>query len=424
MQQANSTNPSQSRALYDASRKFSAGSGFSTYSNGTPMSATSSMGRRYNSPYDYDAQRSRTGSVASGNYYGNGAGPSGYPQDDDFESEENYEEYPPASQYGSSSGRGTPLGTRRGNVSQSMLQERETVAAYDRPRARTEDQNGPLMRQWRKNGQSMPAPPPPPMGALPNPLATINRSQVSHRGGSDLSEGSAETVRPALRSKFSSNRLNSTYDNESERSVSPLTRVPSRPPMRSRSQSQPSVYQPPPPQTAPPPLPKSHWAESTGGSVAGSVASSAVSSKRGSGSSDSTGDSSEYSPHSTSPITPYGSSDSSLGGTTLRTSRSQVLLKASPAVPQIGTISPMVKVKVHFLEDIFVIQVPRVTEYEDLVERIGKKIRLCGPRREDGPLKVKYIDEDNDMVSLGSTEDVQMAFETMKSGNQVTLYVS
>ena len=83
-----------------------------------------------------------------------------------------------------------------------------------------------------------------------------------------------------------------------------------------------------------------------------------------------------------------------------------------------------VKVKVHFLEDIFVIQVPRVTEYEDLVERIGKKIRLCGPRREDGPLKVKYIDEDNDMVSLGSTEDVQMAFETMKSGNQVTLYVS
>lgn len=84
----------------------------------------------------------------------------------------------------------------------------------------------------------------------------------------------------------------------------------------------------------------------------------------------------------------------------------------------------MVKVKVHFLEDIFVIQVPRSTEYEDLVEKVGKKIRLCGPRREDGPLKVKYIDEDGDMVSLGSTEDVQMAFETMRPGNQVTLYVS
>ena len=86
--------------------------------------------------------------------------------------------------------------------------------------------------------------------------------------------------------------------------------------------------------------------------------------------------------------------------------------------------SPLVKVKVHFLEDIFVIQVPRGTEYEDLVEKVGRKIRLCGPRRDDGPLKVKYLDEDGDMICLGSTEDVQMAFETQRPGNQVTLYVS
>ena len=84
----------------------------------------------------------------------------------------------------------------------------------------------------------------------------------------------------------------------------------------------------------------------------------------------------------------------------------------------------MVKVKVHFLEDIFVIQVPRTTEYEELVEKVGKKIRLCGPRRDDGPLKVKYVDEDGDMVSLGSTEDVQMAFESVQSNKQVTLFVS
>lgn len=417
--------------LYDASRKFSTASGYSAYSSGMPMSAaSSSMGRRYNAPpYEYDDQRSRADSVASGIYFGSGAGPSGYPQDDDVESEENYEEYPPAAQYASSSGRGTPLGSRRGNVSQSMLQERDAVSAYDRPRARTEDQNGPLMRQWRKNGQSMPAPPPPPMSALPNPMASMNRPQGPPRVASDASEasfGSAGTIRtqPAsLRSKFSSNRLNSAYDNESDRAGSPLTRAPSRPPMRSRSQSQPSAYHPPPQAEVPPPLPKSLWAESTAGSVTGSVTSSAESSKRGSGSSESTGGSSEYSPHSTSPITPFGSSDSSLAGATLRTSRSQVLTKSGSGVPQIG-ISPMVKVKVHFLEDIFVIQVPRSTEYEDLVEKVGKKIRLCGPRREDGPLKVKYIDEDGDMVSLGSTEDVQMAFETMRPGNQVTLYVS
>jgi len=85
---------------------------------------------------------------------------------------------------------------------------------------------------------------------------------------------------------------------------------------------------------------------------------------------------------------------------------------------------PPVKVKVHFNEDIFVIQVPRTTEYDDLVEKVGRKIRLCGPRRDDGPLRVKYKDEDGDMVSLGSTEDVQMAFEQFRPGGQVTLYVT
>ena len=64
-------------------------------------------------------------------------------------------------------------------------------------------------------------------------------------------------------------------------------------------------------------------------------------------------------------------------------------------------ISPPVKIKVHFHEDIFVIQVPRTTEYSELVDKVGKKIRLCGPRRDDGPLRVKYKDEDGDLVSLG-----------------------
>ena len=86
-------------------------------------------------------------------------------------------------------------------------------------------------------------------------------------------------------------------------------------------------------------------------------------------------------------------------------------------------ISPPVTIKVPVHEDIFVIQVPRTTEYSELVDKVGKKIRLCGPRRDDGPLRVKYKDEDGDLVSLGSTEDVQMAFESFRPGNQVTLYV-
>lgn len=87
-------------------------------------------------------------------------------------------------------------------------------------------------------------------------------------------------------------------------------------------------------------------------------------------------------------------------------------------------LSPPVKVKVHYNEDIFVIHVPRTTEFVDLVDKVEKKIRLCGPRRDDGPLRVKYRDEDGDMISLGSTEDVQMAFESFRPGGQVILYVT
>lgn len=85
---------------------------------------------------------------------------------------------------------------------------------------------------------------------------------------------------------------------------------------------------------------------------------------------------------------------------------------------------PAVKVKVHFGEDIFIIQISRQTEYHDLVDKVGKKIALCGRHRDDGPLRVKYRDEDGDLISLGSTEDAQMAFEQVGPTGQVSLFVT
>ena len=79
------------------------------------------------------------------------------------------------------------------------------------------------------------------------------------------------------------------------------------------------------------------------------------------------------------------------------------------------------RVKVHFGSDIFVIQVLRTTEYDELVERVGKKIRLCGPQRDDGPLRVKYEDKEGDFVSMRSTEDVETAFGDKM---QVVLHVA
>ncbi|KAK7045559.1 Guanine nucleotide exchange factor for Cdc42p [Paramarasmius palmivorus] len=294
-----------------------------------------------------------------------GVGPQGYPPHDAFESEadeDDYEDYPPASSYGGNSGRGTPMGTRRGY---SEVPAAAIAANNMRPIT---------------------------------PRLNSNVSGMSN--GSDASFSNGARSRPPLRSQFSSTKLRSAVDmNSSEyRNGIPPTPAPIN---RSRSASQPSAYVP---KSIPPPLPTTQWDPRSNGSIS--------SSKRGSGSSQSTGDSSDYSPNSSSPITPYGSSESSLA---LRPSRSQVFD---------GPRSQPVKVKVHFHEDIFVIQVARSTEYDDLVEKVGRKIRLCGPRRDDGPLRVKYKDEDGDMVSLGSTEDVQMAFEAYRPGGQVVLYVT
>lgn len=348
-------------------------------------------------------------SVAPGELFTTG-GPQGYPSHGGFEADEDeYVDYPPTSNY-PPSGRGTPTGGRRMNA-QSMPMERQDVSTSDRPRTLTEDRNGPTMSQWRPNG----------VGLTPTPSIRSNTSTVrsiaprlpsSYSSAAQDSNYSASNQRPLLRSQFSSTRLKNNYDTDS-RSHSPASAAQvngGHPTNRSRSASQPSAYLP---KAVPPPLPSSQWQPPPHGSAT----------KRGSGSSESTGGSSDYSPNSSSPITPFGSSESSIGGVGIRASRSQNFEGVANGAGHMH-ITPPVKVKVHFNEDIFVIQVSRSTEYEDLVEKVGRKIRLCGPRRDDGPLRVKYRDEDGDMVSLGSTEDVQMAFEQYQPGGQVTLFVT
>jgi hypothetical protein len=82
----------------------------------------------------------------------------------------------------------------------------------------------------------------------------------------------------------------------------------------------------------------------------------------------------------------------------------------------------VVKVKVHFNEDIFILPVPRTIDYDGLVEKITRKIRLLGPLP-DEPVRLKYKDQDGDMVAVNSSEDVQIALEELQPGNRLTLYV-
>lgn len=296
--------------------------------------------------------------------YSNGA--QGYPSHYGFERDvdDDYEEYPTSAL---PSGRATPLVGRRSQ--QSDLHD----AQYFTSRMSGTTSGGFSIIPSTSGGSSRPS---------------TGRTTPSFNSQHDPRISSS---RPPLRSQFSSTKLRpETMESRTRPSVTDGSLN-----QRSRSLSQPTTYLPKP---AAPPLPSSSpWIDTP------------PNGKRGSGSSQS---SSDYSGHA-SPITPYGSSESSL----LRGSRSQ-------GFDNLSNANSNVKVKVHFHEDIFVIQVPLATEYSDLVERVGRKIRLCGPRRDDGPLRVKYRDDDGDLVSLGSTEDVQMAFEMLKPGGQVTLYVT
>ena len=408
----------------------------SVYSQSSTASTSATLRSRANTNNTYDEH----GSTTSGLY---GSGPQGYPPHDGFDmepDEDDLEDYPPSLAY-AASGRGTPIGSRKTPNALSLPPERESTVGYERPRARTEGTDGPVLAQWSlRNGH----PPMPgtsvisPDGSMRSvtPRMTSNtniNSAISYTSEVSFGNSASGTATRPLRNQLSSNRLRNGYDNSngfisappsgaayrngrsptpnmngSNPSINGLPIPPSPPLNRSRSISQPGAYVPPARAIPPVPTGSSNWSQ-------GSRASNgAPNSKRGSGSSQSTAESSDYSPNSSSPITPFGSSESSLGGVGIHGYNDG----------SVAGLSPPVKVKVHFHEDIFVIQVPRSTEYGVLVEKVGRKIRLCGPRRDDGPLRVKYRDEDGDMVSLGSTEDVQMAFEAYRPGGQVTLFVT
>jgi len=260
--------------------------------------------------------------------------------------------------------------------------------------------------------------PPPPNQRPITPRLMSNSSATSFTSEATFGpSGPRPHTRVPLRSQFSSTKLSSVYNGPEARNAIPQIPPNIPPTNRSRSASQPTAYVPKTIVPLPPVPAAAPWVNRSDGSTSES--------KRGSGSSQSTGGSSDYSPNSSSPITPFGSSESSLGAMgTLRPSHSQTFENAARANGNHLQPFPPVKVKVHFHEDIFVIQVPRSTQYNELVEKVGKKIHLCGRRRDDGPLRVKYKDEDGDLVSLGSTEDVQMAFEQLGPGGQVSLFVT
>ncbi|KAG0238994.1 hypothetical protein B0O80DRAFT_479434 [Mortierella sp. GBAus27b] len=97
--------------------------------------------------------------------------------------------------------------------------------------------------------------------------------------------------------------------------------------------------------------------------------------------------------------------------------------------PSSGTLNangiPQLKVKVNFQEDSYLIVVPVQIGYNELIERVEKKIRLCGSRRSDAqPLRLRYKDEDNDYIIMKDDDDISLAFESCYADGVMNLHVS
>ncbi len=241
-----------------------------------------------------------------------------------------------------------------------------------------------------------------------------------------------QPARPVLKSQFSSLKLGSEYAEDEEprvRAVNSAQHVPERsasspfgnPRLRSASTSQQAHQQQQHPKV---PNGKSKaWSAATSQS---SLMSNWVDVKRDSGSSGQSDQSSGYSTNDQSgesPITPYGSSGSNISTSVLMKSKQSEAYQhrlMSPPPPNVsaGNVNATnvneekVKIKVHYRQDIFVIMVVKSINYQDLVLRVAQKVRLCGGERDNSPLRIKYMDEENDMITLGSDEDIQMAFDT------------
>lgn len=402
-------------------------------------------------------------------------------RNDGFETEEEgYESSQGSGGYGSvvgsggypESGRGTPVGAangRRGTAALSMPPERDITPGYDRERARTGD--SVMLAQWSRqhshNGSlATNGMPPPQMSGnsfSQRPTATRNMSTQSAAsmasGMSDASFGNGVSHRgPSLRSQFSSNRLRNGYGEDGDDRNSgygqysdgpagpPQQRTPPTnpnlglPTSRNRSISNPAAYpQAQVPKQPLPPMPlASQWtgpSQPTAGIDRERIAAGASRERLGGArsqqsmlpsqrrpNSDVSSDYSDESPDS-------GMMTSGPAGTPLRGTRSQIFNGSRgdeySSLPN-PSQGPPVKIKVFWGEDLFMIIAPRATTYSALVDRVQRKIRLCGGDA-DAPMRLKYDDEDGDKISLTTDEELQMAFDMVLSRStgqaQLTLRV-
>lgn len=81
-----------------------------------------------------------------------------------------------------------------------------------------------------------------------------------------------------------------------------------------------------------------------------------------------------------------------------------------------------IKVKVQLDQDAFIIMVPVRATYDELISKVEKKVGTCG-KVVPHPLRIRYMDEDGDYVTMRNDEDFAMALE-QNDLDQLKIWVS
>lgn len=342
---------------------------------------------------------------------------SSYRYDDDQESSEGQSYYEPTS------GRGTPAAGGRYSQPGSEMGHQG-----DRPRPRTEDQDSSSMAQWRSASPAV-LPPPLPRGLSYSSGADMSQQHALRKANSSrqlrqprlprsgVDGGAVEYLDGSSDSASSEMRFGGRARGDSTASsMSRTTSDNGAAHSRSRSGSNPAMFAlPPHMQTQPPPLPDLARELKISNPPQGQgdkrfSTSSTVSTSE-------SGQSGSRPQSSTAGSSPINATSTNSGSTNI--GRSSNL--ARPPAQQNGNA---VKLIVSFQEDKYVVVVLTSMTFSALLDKVTKKVKLCSGKQIDHTLRMRYVDEDGDVVLMNDDEDVQMAFEGARGNGEVDLVVN
>lgn len=87
-----------------------------------------------------------------------------------------------------------------------------------------------------------------------------------------------------------------------------------------------------------------------------------------------------------------------------------------------------IKIRLYYKNELYLVIAPMNIGFKELVQRAEAKMRQCSVGHSEKsfqvrPMTLKYRDEDGDMITIGSDDDVQMAFECRQETNAINLYI-